>query len=217
MVAATRLDSGARRNRNERRHEHSPLPNYIIQDPPPPSLDQRPIARGLQASPRYRWTRYRTLFAPHPPSAPSLHLDTTSAPHGQRGPRPPHAQRIPRITRTQSPPRGRTCSVVPLALCARDTSCTCPPSLPLLKTHTQHALLSRGAGSSSTRQHARGPFFSTLLHDRFGDVGILRSRLLFSSLGGGRRGHLDALLLLLRRLDLLEQPVLWRREDLADE
>ena len=135
----------------------------------------------------------------------------------QRGPRPPHAQRIPRITRTQSPPRGRMCSVVPLALCARDTSCTCPPSLPLLKTHAACTSLTRCRVVFDPAARAWSLLLNSFAHHRFGDVGILRSSLLFSSLGGGRRGHLDALLLLLRRLDLLEQPVLWRREDLADE
>ena len=112
--------------------------NYIIQDHPPPSLGQRPIARGLQASPRYRWTRYRTLFAPH---THRQHHPFTSTPPQlrmvQRGPRPPHAQRIPRITRTQSPPRGRMCSVVPLALCARATPVVPVPHPSRFSKHTR--------------------------------------------------------------------------------
>ena len=65
----------------------------------------------------------------------------------QRGPRPPHAQRIPRITRTQSPPRGRMCSVVPLALCARATPVVpVPHPSRFSKTHaacTSHAVQGR--------------------------------------------------------------------------
>ena len=138
--------------------------NYIIQDPPPPSLDQRPIARGLQASPRYRWTRYRTLFAPHPPSAPSLHLDTTSAPHG-----PTRPQTTTRTADTKDHPNAKSTARAYVRCCPSRSlrarhQLYLSPIPPASQKHTQHALLSRGAGSSSTRQHARGPFFSTLLH-----------------------------------------------------
>ena len=175
-------------------------------------------------------------YCPRPPSQPTLSLDSLS--HTLRAPptvstipsprhhlssawstRPQTTTRtaIPRITRTQSPPRGRMCGVVPLALCARDTSCTCPPSLPLLKTHAACTSLTRCRVVFDPAARAWSLLLNSFAHHRFGDVGILGSSLRFSSLGVGRRGHLDALLLLLRRLDLLEQPVLWRREDLADE